>query len=264
MGDNRDMPPAATEGAPEGDVPAQPEARPGGARGESTDSQNAPAPPEYDAAQMQCEATQLMTAARMGSADAFEALFQRVRGSAFHAARSLVGSHEDALDMTQEAFIKAYRARESYDPSQPFLPWFHRILRNTCFSFLRKRGRITKRSIDAVGHDGEDASWDIVDADAPAPSARAEQSERIEAFEAALEKLSARDREIIVLRHYQDLSYKDIAVALSIPEGTVMSRLFHARKRLRSLLASQVEDLVGSDPDAEAAAGKKKNTGGAR
>jgi len=83
-------------------------------------------------------------------------------------------------------------------------------------------------------------------------------------FEAALERLSARDREIIVLRHYQDLSYKDIAAAISIPEGTVMSRLFHARKRLRALLASQVEDLVGTDPNADTATGKNKKSGGAR
>jgi RNA polymerase sigma-70 factor (ECF subfamily) len=231
------------------DTPHEPPNSPPDASGRETeDPSNTPGDPEYSPSQMQCEATQLMTAARSGSAEAFETLFLRVRGSAFQAARSLVGSHEDALDMTQEAFIKAYRARESYDPAQPFLPWFHRILRNTCFSFLRKRGRISKRSIHAVDEYGEDASWDIVDVDAPAPSARAEQAERAEIFAEALEKLSARDRGIIVLRHYQDLSYKDISAALAIPEGTVMSRLFHARKRLRSLLTSEVDDLMGTKP----------------
>ncbi|MEM1448574.1 MAG: RNA polymerase sigma factor [Planctomycetota bacterium] len=229
--------------------------------GESQESLNRPEPAEYGASQMQCEATELMTAARQGSVDAFETLFQRIRGSAFQAARSLVGSHEDALDLTQEAFIKAYRARESYDPAQPFLPWFHRILRNTCFSFLRKRGRISKRSIHGVDEYGEESSWDIVDEDAPAPSTRAEETERSAAFEDALAKLSARDREIIVLRHYQELSYKDIAAALTIPEGTVMSRLFHARKRLRTLLQSQVEDLVGHQGDEMQ---PKRNAGGRR
>ncbi len=198
---------------------------------------------------MQCEATQLMTAARTGSVEAFETLFQKVRGNAFQAARSLVGSHEDAQDLTQEAFIKAYRARASYDPKQPFLPWFHRILRNTCFSFLRKRGRLRESSIHSGGSaDGSDQNWDIVDDAAQAPSDAMESSERVDAFASALEKLSARDREIIVLRHYQELSYRDIADALSVPEGTVMSRLFHARKRLKALLAAQVEDLVGAEP----------------
>lgn len=235
-----------TPGEPGDEAPSQKERPDPDPRNESSDSKNGSAEPEYDPAHMQAEATQLMTAARMGSADAFETLFQKVRGSAFHAARSLVGSHEDAQDLTQEAFIKAYKARESYDPAQPFLPWFHRILRNTCFSFLRKKGRLRERSIHRTDESGEDASWDIVDEGAPNPSEGAERKESAHAFTTALEKLKPRDREIIVLRHYQDLSYKDIAAALSIPEGTVMSRLFHARKRLQSLLADDVADVVAS------------------
>ncbi|MEM9798902.1 MAG: RNA polymerase sigma factor [Planctomycetota bacterium] len=251
-------------------VPAPNEETPEAPAGEgrrATDSENSVNAPDcggYGGVQMQCEATQLMTAARMGSADAFETLFLKVRGSAFQAARSLVGSHEDALDLTQEAFIKAYRARETYDPSQPFLPWFHRILRNTCFSFLRTKGRLAKRSIHGLDADGEDATWDVVDEDAPAPSAQIEASERAEAFETALARLSARDREIIVLRHYQEMAYRDIAAALSIPEGTVMSRLYHARKRLRSLLEHQVEDLVGPGEAAARAKVAEKRKGGRR
>lgn len=210
------------------------------------DPVNGPDGPAYCPPPMQCEATQLMTAAQAGRREAFEELFARVRGSAFQAARSLVGSYEDAQDLTQEAFVKAYRARASYDPGQPFLPWFHRILRNTCFSFLRKKGRLRERSIHAraQGQDDGDETWEILDTGAARPSDGAEARETAEVFSSALEKLSPRDREIIVLRHYQELSYKEIAAALSIPEGTVMSRLFHARKRLRALLAHQVDDLV--------------------
>ena len=144
------------------------------------ENENTRARPEYDASSMQCEATQLMTDVRSGRAEAFEALFEKVRGNAFHAARSLVGSYEDAQDLTQEAFVKAYKARESYDPSQPFLPWFHRILRNTCFGFLRKRGRLRERSIHQAAHspDGESETWEIIDEKAPAPSAGAEAAER--------------------------------------------------------------------------------------
>ncbi len=218
---------------------------------ESTDSENAEPAPEYCPPPMQCEATQLMTEARTGPPEAFESLFSKVRGGAFQAARSLVGNYEDAQDLTQEAFVKAYRARESYDPAQPFLPWFHRILRNTCFSFLRKKGRLRERSIHsrANAQDDGDETWEIIDTRVAAPSAGAEAKETTEVFTDALDKLSARDREIIVLRHYQELSYREIAVALDVPEGTVMSRLFHARKRIKALLASQVEDLVSGHGD---------------
>jgi len=233
-------PDAEKEPAPSPDGHAGPRAE------DSLDSVNAAKGPGYVPPAMQCEATQLMTAARSGRRDAFEDLFARVRGSAFHAARSLVGNYEDAQDLTQEAFVKAYRARESYDPGQPFLPWFHRILRNTCFSFLRKRGRLRERSIHAraSAQDDGDDTWEILDARAASPSDGAEARETKNVFAGALERLSARDREIIVLRHYQELSYKEIAAALSIPEGTVMSRLYHARKRLRGLLANQVDDLI--------------------
>lgn len=240
---------------PPSDPAGSPPAPPGAPLPENANPVNAGRGEAYDREPMPLsnEATELMTAARDGRPAAFEALFQRVRGSAFQAARSLVGSYEDAQDLTQEAFIKAYRARASYDPSQPFLPWFHRILRNTCFSHLRKRGRMRERSIHATAPGAEDESaWEILDEDAPAPSAKAELSEREATFAAAMERLSARDAEIIALRHYQELSYKEIASALSIPEGTVMSRLFHARKRLKGMLATQMDDLLGAGGGAAA------------
>lgn len=240
----KDRPEGSDEAAerPQGDR----EAGDGALRADSDESVNGPEGQGYEPPSMQCEATQLMTQARSGRREAFEDLFSKVRGNAFQAARSLVGNYEDAQDLTQEAFVKAYRARSSYDPAQPFLPWFHRILRNTCFSFLRKRGRLRERSIHARSSatDDSDDTWEILDNKAPRPSAGAEAQETSDVFAGALEKLSARDREIIVLRHYQDLSYKEIAAALSIPEGTVMSRLFHARKRLRGLLASHVDNLI--------------------
>ena len=90
---------------------------------------------EYGESAMQCESTQLMFAVQAGDHDAFEELSRSLRGRAFHIARSLVGSREDAIELCQETFMKVFSARATYNPSQPFLPWFHRILRNTCFSF---------------------------------------------------------------------------------------------------------------------------------
>jgi RNA polymerase sigma-70 factor (ECF subfamily) len=189
---------------------------------------------------MQCEATRLMLAVKHGDAAAFDALVHSLRGRAFHVARSLVGSRDDALELSQEAFLKVFRARESFREGEPFLPWFHRILRNTCFSFLRHRQRLRVRSVSAhaSGADEDEGDWDLVD-DGPPPSERAERDEAARAFWEAFRALNARDREIIALRHFQELSYREIAQALAIPEGTVMSRLFHARRRLRAGLKDE-------------------------
>ena len=191
---------------------------------------------EYGADFMESlETTRLMTATKNGDDAAFDELVHRLRGRAFSIARSFVGSHEDALELTQEAFLKTYRARQTYRESEPFLPWFHRILRNTCFSFLRKHRRLNRTSLSGRS-DEDEGDWEI-EAPLPGPSARAEAAEAVEVLRRSFERLSARDREILALRHFNELSYREIALSLDIPEGTVMSRLFHARRRLRDELA---------------------------
>ncbi len=186
--------------------------------------------------------TELMTATKRGDTEAFDRLTLSIRGRAFRAAHSLVGSREDALEMCQEAFLKTYRARDSYRDGEPFLPWFHRILRNTCFSFLRKRGRVKKTSISgSVDDDQKDREFE---ADAPLPSGGAELSEAMGVFRQAFERLLPMDREVLNLRHFEELSYREIAQTLEIPEGTVMSRLFHARRRLRELLTPHLDGAL--------------------
>jgi len=196
-----------------------------------------PEDPEYQASPMQTEATRLMVAAQQGDREAFDELVVRLRGRAFHVARSLVGSREDAMELCQDAFLKVFRARDSFQPEQAFLPWFHRILRNTCFSFLRKSRRIKKVSLATEDDDGESGDWQIADP-APGPTEGIEREETSEAFQNGISRLSSRDREILALRHFKELSYREIAETLELPEGTVMSRLFHARRRLREALGS--------------------------
>jgi len=200
---------------------------------------------EYPPTEMGTESTQLMLATKQGDRAAFDRLVERVRGRAFHTARSLVGSRDDALDLTQETFMKVFRARDTFRDGEPFLPWFHRILRNTCFSFLRKNGRLSKRSLSAMGSNVEDdgPDYDLID-EAPGPEARTEKTERADLLHQSFEGLSTRDREILTLRHFQELSYKEIAETLDIPQGTVMSRLFHARRRLRERLAGVLGELL--------------------
>ncbi len=208
---------------------------------------------------VEAQVTELMTATKYGDREAFGELTKTLRGRAFSIARSLVGSREDAMDLTQEAFLKTYRARETYRDGEPFLPWFHRILRNTCFSFLRKRRRIKVHSTTRE-RDGEESDWQI-EGDEPPPAEGMEGDEVRQAFWTGFRLLSARDREILTLRHFQELSYRDIAHALDIPQGTVMSRLFHARRRLREALAPHLdealEDYAGFLPAEEAKGGGK-------
>ena len=191
---------------------------------------------------MQADATRLMTAAKHGDREAFDRLVESLRAQAFRLAVSLVGSREDAMELSQEAFLKTYRARASYRDGEPFLPWFHRILRNCCYSFLRKRGRLRKTSLSSrSGLDEDEGDWEIAD-EGPDPSERVLVDERARLFWQAFRGLSGRDREILALRHFQELSYKEIADALGIPIGTVMSRLFHARRRLRQGLGALLEE----------------------
>ena len=206
-----------------------------------------PAPPEYAGPPMQTaatgpiagtgEATRLMLAAKGGDSRAFDLLVESLRGRAFHVARALVGSRDDAMELTQEAFLKVYKARETFREGEAFLPWFHRILRNACYSFLRDRGRVKERSVSerVPGVDDDAPDYEIADVET-SPVDAVETGERSEIFWRAFRTLSAKDREILSLRHFDDLAYKEIAEALSIPEGTVMSRLFHARRRLRGEL----------------------------
>jgi RNA polymerase sigma-70 factor (ECF subfamily) len=195
------------------------------------------------------ETTALMALVKAGNREAFDRLVQLLRGRAFHVAHSLVGSREDALELSQEALLKVYRARDTFRDGEPFLPWFHRILRNTCFSFLREEGRLKPHSLSSApdgeaGDERQGQDWEIADGESPLPSEHMEGAERAELFWKAFRCLRAHDREILALRHFDDRSYQQISEALEIPIGTVMSRLFHARRRLRERL----EPLLGEQP----------------
>jgi RNA polymerase sigma-70 factor, ECF subfamily len=204
-------------------------------------------------------ATDLMGAVKRGDRLAFDDLVRQIRTRAFHVAAGLVGSRDDALELCQEAFLKVYRARETYRESEPFMPWFHRILRNTCFSFLRSSKRLRTTSIDVDESDERRGGWDI-EADVPHVSSGLEAEELSDRFRQAFERLSARDREIVTLRHFDELSYREIARVLEIPEGTVMSRLFHARRRLRDALGTGFADLVPPEASAPKSAGRSPRT----
>jgi RNA polymerase sigma-70 factor (ECF subfamily) len=165
---------------------------------------------------------------KRGDKRAFETLVRRYKTDAFMVAFGFVGNAEDARDLSQEAFIKAYRARARFDESRPFYPWLYRILKNHCLNFVQRNRR--NLSIDA-----EDFHREIA-CSRPTPLDNVETEERKQIVHAAIARLSDDHREIIVLKTFKELSYKEIADVLEVPVGTVMSRLFYARQALRALI----------------------------
>ncbi len=165
-----------------------------------------------------------------GSRRAFETLVHRYMRDAFMTAYGFVHDVDDARDLSQDAFVRAWKARERFDPSRPFYPWFHRILRNLCINFVQRRRR------------GESLFRDVAQtaerftSSGPSPAERLERRERERRVREAIGELSPEHREIIVMKHFRGMSYREIAEALEIPMGTVMSRLYYARRALRDRL----------------------------
>lgn len=173
----------------------------------------------------------LLCRARDGDREAFAALVLQHRREALQVALGFVGDLEDARDLTQEAFLRALAHMHRFDVERPFFPWFYRILRNLCFNFLAKRGRHGECPLVLESDGGIDPAGGGAN-----PLQILEASERGRRIWQALCTLSAEHREIIILRHFRDLSYQEIAAFLHIPRGTVMSRLFYARAALREAL----------------------------
>lgn len=180
--------------------------------------------------------TVLLELAMRGDRQAFGELLTRHQPRALALAAELVGSREEARDLLQEAALKAWRALGSFVPGRPFFPWFYRILRNACIQHLRARKLRRTAPLQVEGEGGEATALELPDRAAPLPEELLDQDESSRLLAAALVRLPPADAEILMLRHFQDLSYQEIAEALSIPVGTVMSRLHMARRRLRQLL----------------------------
>jgi RNA polymerase sigma-70 factor (ECF subfamily) len=155
---------------------------------------------------------------------------------AYYAALGLIGSPEDAMDLSQEAFVRAFQARHRLDPERPFYAWLYQILRRLCFNFVRDR-RTRSQGIRAA------SKWLVVQASARNEGGNPEQalarSEARRRVTKALESLADRDREILVLKEFEGLRYREIAELLGIPIGTVMSRLYAARRRLAAALEDE-------------------------
>jgi RNA polymerase sigma-70 factor, ECF subfamily len=160
-----------------------------------------------------------------GDSSAFEAIVARYQRVVLSVARRILGHYDDALDATQNTFIRAYQHLDTYDPDRPFFSWLYRIAINECLN--AKRARRPGEPLEDVRDESSTALQ------------TASEAERSAVIDSALLKLSEEHRLVLALRHFAELSYSEIADVLGVPEKTVKSRLFEARQRLRDLLRAK-------------------------
>ena len=170
-----------------------------------------------------------------GDVNAFEPLVTAYEKNAYQLALRMLGSAEDAQDVTQEAFLKAYRSLDSFRLDSRFSVWLYRIVSNLCLDLLRKRQRRPERSLTVEDEDGEEAQRDVPD-ESFSPEALLERKLTREAVRRGLDELPPEQRQILLLRELEGLSYEEIGEALGLEPGTVKSRIFRARKRLCAFL----------------------------
>ena len=169
-----------------------------------------------------------------GDADAFEALVKACEKQVYHIALNMTGSEEDAFDISQDVFLKAYRSLRSFRQESSFQTWVCRLAANRCIDFLRKQ----KRRGKTVSLDEPDDLGRLPELpdERYAPEQVVERRERTRLLRAAMQKLPEDQRIILVLREVEGFSYQEISEALELEPGTVKSRIARARARLAELL----------------------------
>lgn len=170
---------------------------------------------------------ELAALAQAGDRDAFGELVTRYAGQARRVARAILGNPDDADDAAQDGFLAALRYLARYDPTRPFGPWLIRIVANAASDRRRRRKVRTTEPLSPRMADAESA-----------PDVEADRREFVAELEAALARLPERQRIAIVLFDVEGYGHGEIAEVLNVPEGTVRSDVFHARRTLRRALAT--------------------------
>ncbi len=170
-----------------------------------------------------------------GDVNAFGDLVAAYEKNVYNLALRMTGSAQDAEDMAQEAFLKAYSSLAGFRGESKFSVWLYRIVSNVCLDFLRKKGKRQTVSLSAEDEDGEDVVLDVPDT-AQSPEALLEKKLTRDAVRRGLASLPEDARQILLLREIQGLSYEEIGETLGLEAGTVKSRIFRARKKLCAFL----------------------------
>ena len=218
-----------------------------------TRSERAPARPAQDDGPPESE---LVDRARKGDHAAFRVLVERYQDRVYGLARRILRDPEQARDAVQEGFLKAYAGLERFEGRSGFYTWLYRLVFNQCID-MKRRDRSARHDEwdDEIARDvapGADAPPLPVGTELADPASAYHRGQLREALAAAIESLPEDARRTLVLREVDGLSYEEIAKALQIPKGTVMSRLHYARRRVRDMLIAKgaVEETKRtSDPE---------------
>lgn len=181
--------------------------------------------------------TELVCSSRQGDAGAFRALVERHRGRAYWIAFRLIGHEEDARDLAQEAFVRVYRALDTFDDRLPFRPWFHQIVSNLAVDVLRRRGRSAEVGLG-------DAIEALPATSEAGPAADAERAEEAARVRETIGRMVEPYRTAIVLRDIEGLSCKEIARVTGTTHVTARWRLHRARRMFRALWEGDAVDGV--------------------
>ena len=180
--------------------------------------------------------TALVRAAQKEDMGAFEELVGRHRDKIFARALSMMRNEQEAIDLSQEAWVKGWQRLKQFQGDSSFSTWMTRVVINLCLDQLRKQKRRQTDSIEAMAEEsgGVERQMPVVTIN---PTERLERGELRQRIDRGLEQLSHEHRTVLVLHEFEELDYKGIAKAMDCSIGTVMSRLFYARRKLAAVLA---------------------------
>jgi RNA polymerase sigma-70 factor, ECF subfamily len=202
----------------------------------------------------------LIAKAQKGDRAAFRSLVERHQRRAFAIALALVRDENDARELVQDAFLRVYKGLENFQGGSSFFTWLYRIITNLSIDLIRKPGRQLVDIDEARFESDESTEAEFpllsrVDGSDPADVVR--RREIAARLQVALEALPPYHRGVIVMREIEGLSYEEMAQAMGVSKGTIMSRLFHARQKLQKALADCYQEQIGPVPDSEKTSGKE-------
>ena len=177
----------------------------------------------------------LIRRAQRGDADAFEQLLLEHQKNVYNLCYRMAGNPDDAMDLSQETFLRAWRCLDQYQFASAFSTWLYRLCSNICIDFLRKRRRHQTVPLTFEDADGEEQTYAVPDAQ-PLPEEQVELKLTRETLAAAMAQLLPEHRAVLQLRVVNEMSYEQIADVLDIQIGTVKSRLSRARNQLKKIL----------------------------
>jgi len=188
------------------------------------------------------EDRELVRAAQSGDMGAFEELVARHRDKIYARAYSMMRNEEEAIDLSQEAWVKGWQRLAQFQGESSFGTWMTRIVINLCLDQLRKQKRQRTDSIEEMNEEsgGVERQMPVVTIN---PTAGLERGELRQRIDRALGQLSHEHRSVLVLHEFEELEYKEIAKVMDCSIGTVMSRLFYARRKMAALLADLKREL---------------------